>query len=78
MLTYTWAQRGQQPQVKISGQHRGYKVFGLSDYFTGRFFYQGPDGRLNSVAYIAFLRRVLQGENTLLTGTYWEKHLLAL
>jgi transposase len=58
-LTYTWAQRGQQPKVKTCGKRKGYKVFGLIDYFTGHFFYQGQDGRLNSAAYIAFLTRVL-------------------
>jgi transposase len=58
-LTYTWARRGQQPTVQTSGKRKGYKVFGLIDYFTGHFFYQGQDGRLNSAAYIAFLRRVL-------------------
>ena len=59
-LTYTWARRGQQPQVKTSGKRKGYKVFGLIEYFTGRFFYQGQEGRLNSTAYVAFLRRVLE------------------
>ena len=59
-LTYTWARRGQQPKVKTSGKRKGYKVFGLIEYFTGRFFYQGQDARLNSTAYIAFLRRVLE------------------
>ena len=58
-LTYTWARRGQQPKVKTCGKRKGYKVFGLIEYFTGYFFYQGQDGRLNSVAYIAFLTRVL-------------------
>src|SRR5262245_60459307 len=58
-LTYTWARRGQQPKVKTCGKRKGYKVFGLIDYFTGHFFYQGQDGRLNSAAYITFLRRVL-------------------
>ena len=58
-LTYTWARRGQQPQVKTSGKRKGYKVFGLIEYFTGRFFYQGQEGRLNSTAYITFLRQVL-------------------
>jgi transposase len=58
--TYTWARRGQQPQVKTSGKRKGYKVFGLIEYFTGRFFYQGQEGRLNSAAYIAFLQRVLK------------------
>jgi transposase len=59
-LTYTWARRGQQPKVKTSGKRKGYKVFGLIDYFTGRLFYQGHDGRLNSASYIAFLTRVLR------------------
>jgi len=58
-LTYTWARRGQQPKVKTCGKRKGYKVFGLIESFTGHFFYQGQDGRLNSVAYIAFLTRVL-------------------
>jgi hypothetical protein len=30
--------RGQQPKVKPCGQRKGYKVFGLLAYFTGRFF----------------------------------------
>jgi len=59
-LTYTWARRGQQPMVKTSGTRKGDKVFGLIDYFTGCFFYQGQEGRLNSAAYIAFLTRVLE------------------
>jgi transposase len=59
-LTYTWARRGQQPKVKTSGKRKGYKVFGLIEYFTGRLFYQGQEGRLNSTAYIAFLQGVLE------------------
>jgi transposase len=59
-LTYTWARRGQQPKLKTSGKRKGYKVFGLIEYFTGRFFDQGPAGRLNSTAYITFLKRVLE------------------
>ena len=59
-LTSTWARRGHQPKVKTSGKRKGYKVFGLSEYFSGRFFYQGQAGRLNSTAYIAFLTRVLE------------------
>jgi len=59
-LTYTWARRGQQPQVKTSGKRKGDKVFGVIDYFTGRFFYQGQAGRLHSTAYITFLKRVLE------------------
>jgi transposase len=58
-LSYTWARRGHQPMVKTSGKRKGYKVFGLIDYFTGRFWYQGQEGRLNSDAYIAFLTGIL-------------------
>ena len=58
-LTYTWARRGQQPTVKTSGKRKGYKVFGLIEYFTGRLFYHGQEGRLNSATYIAFLKSVL-------------------
>jgi transposase len=59
-LTYTWARRGQQPQVKTSGKRQGYKVFGLIEYFTGRLVYDGQEGRLNSAAYMTFRTRVLE------------------
>jgi transposase len=59
-LSYTWARRGHQPMVKTSGKRKGYKVFGVIEYFTGRFWYQGLEGRLNSEAYISFLTRVLK------------------
>lgn len=59
-LTYTWAKKGQQPVVQTSGVRRGYKVFGLIDYFSGRFFCKGHEnGRLNSESYEAFLTEVL-------------------
>lgn len=58
-LSYTWARRGQQPVVKTSGKRKAYKVFGLIDYFSGRFFYQGVEGRFNADSYIAFLSQVL-------------------
>ena len=59
-LGYTWARRGQQPLVKTSGKRKGYKVFGLIDYFSGRFFYQAIEGRFTSESYQAFLREVLR------------------
>jgi transposase len=59
-LSYTWAKRGQQPTVKTSGKRKSYKVFGLVDYFTGKFFYQALDGKLNSHSYQQFLWSVLQ------------------
>ena len=58
-LSYTWAPRGQQPEVPTSGKRKAYKVFGLIDYFSGRFFYQAHSGRFNSESYAAFLRKVL-------------------
>jgi transposase len=58
-LSYTWAPIGQQPIVQTSGTRRGYKVFGVIDYFTGRFFSKGHEGKLNSDSYIAFLEEVL-------------------
>ena len=58
-LSYTWARRGCQPKVKTCGKRKGYKVFGLLDYFSGQFFYQGQEGRLNSEQYCAFLAQVL-------------------
>jgi transposase len=59
-LGYTWGRRGQQPLVPTSGVRKGYKVLGLIDYFTGRLFYQGWEGRLNSDCYAAFLKHVLE------------------
>ena len=58
-LGYTWAKRGQQPQVKTGGKRKGYKVFGLIDYFSGRLFWQGHSGRFNAESYCAFLEEVL-------------------
>jgi transposase len=58
-LSYTWARKGQQPEVPTSGKRHAYKVFGLIDYFSGRFFYKGHTGRFNSESYTAFLLDVL-------------------
>ena len=41
-------------------QRQGDKVFGVIEYVTGRFWYQGLEGRLNAEASIAFLTRVLE------------------
>ena len=58
-LTRTWARTGVQPLVKTSGKRKGYKVFGLIDYFSGRFFHGATTGKLNSASYEKFLREVL-------------------
>ena len=58
-LSYSWARRGQQPTIETSGTRKGYKVFGLIDYFTGRFFHKCQEQRFNSETYAAFLTEVL-------------------
>ncbi len=58
-LSYTWTRRGHQYKVKTSGKRKAYKVFGLIDYFSGRFFYKCTQARLNSVSYTEFLQEVL-------------------
>jgi transposase len=58
-LSYTWARRGHQPEVPTSGKRKGYKVFGAIEYFSGRLFSQGLEGRFNSEQYQAFLQRIM-------------------
>jgi transposase len=58
-LSYTWAPKGQQPTVKTSGKRKGYKVFGLIDFFSGRLFWKGQTDRFNAESYMTFLEEVL-------------------
>jgi len=58
-LSYTWAKRGQTPQVKTTGKRKAYKIFGLIEFFSGRFFQQSQEGKFTSEAYQAFLLNVL-------------------
>jgi transposase len=58
-LSYTWARKGHQPTIKTSGKRKGYKVFGLIEYFTGRLFSKCQEERLNSATYAAYLSEVL-------------------
>ena len=58
-LGYTWARQGQQPVVTTGGTRKSYKVFGLIDYNSGKFFSKGHEGKLNGEAYIAFLQEVM-------------------
>lgn len=55
-LSYTWA-KGEQPTVQTSGKRKGYKVFGSIEYFSGRFFCQGGEGRLTSESYYSWIWR---------------------
>ncbi len=58
-LGYTWAPKGSQPLVKTTGKRKAYKVFGLTDYFSGRLFWHGHTERFTSTSYCAFLTPVL-------------------
>ena len=58
-LSYTWARKGQQPQVKTTGLRKGYKVFGAIEFFSGRLIYQGTQERFQSDSYQSFLRYLL-------------------
>lgn len=58
-LSYTWALKGCQPLVKTSGLRKGYQIFGLIEFFTGRFFWLDCDERFNSATYQIFLTCLL-------------------
>jgi transposase len=58
-LSYTWARRGQSPTVQTSGKRKAYKIFGLIEFFSGRFFHQSRDGKFTAEAYQTFLLSVL-------------------
>jgi transposase len=59
-LSYTWALRGKQPEIKTSGKRKGYKMFGLIEYFTGKLVYKGIEGKFNSESYADFLTELLE------------------
>jgi len=58
-LRSTWARRGRQPEVPTSGKRKGYKVFGAIEYFSGRLFSQGIEGRCNSDSYQGFVQMMM-------------------
>jgi transposase len=58
-LSYTWARRGQQPEVPTSGKRKGYKVCGAIEYFSGRLVSQGIEGRFTSESYQACLQMIM-------------------
>ena len=45
--------------MPTSGKRKGYKVFGAIEYFSGRLFSQGIEGRFNSESYQAFLQMIM-------------------
>jgi len=58
-LSYTWAKKGIQPKVMTCGIRKGYKVFGLVEYFTAKFIYKCQEARFTSETYSQFLKEVL-------------------
>lgn len=58
-LSRTWAPIGEQPIVKTSGSRKAFKVFGLIEYFTGKFYTKGIEGKFNSESYSDFLLGVM-------------------
>ena len=62
-LSYTWGVKGQQPIVMTSGSRKAYKMFGAIDYDTGKLFYKGIEGKLDSESYIEFLTEILEKTN---------------
>jgi transposase len=58
-LSSTWARRGRPPEGPTRGKRKGYKVFGAMEYFSGRLFSQGSEGRLASDSYHACLQMLL-------------------
>jgi transposase len=58
-LGYTWAPVGQQPTVKTTGRRKGYKVWGLVEWFSGQVLWAGQSERLTGAGYCAFLGRLL-------------------
>lgn len=67
-LGYTWSPKGKQPLVFTNGNRKNVKVFGMIDYFSGKFIHQMIDGKLNGESYLKFLRKVLReaSENVIL------------
>lgn len=59
-LGYTWAPVGQQPEVKTSGRRRGYKVFGMLEWFSAQLYWQGHAGHFDAPSYCRFIERLLR------------------
>jgi transposase len=53
-LHSTWARRGSQPQIPVTGARKSVKIFGSIDIFSKRFIYR-RDSVFNAQTYIRFL-----------------------
>ncbi len=58
-LGYSWAAVGAPLTVPTSGRRKGYKLWGLVEWFSGQVWWAGQAERLTGVGYCAFLAEVL-------------------
>jgi len=58
-LSYTWGLKGKQPTVKTTGIRKALKVFGVIEFFSGKFIHQEHEGRFNSQSYKQFIEHIL-------------------
>lgn len=58
-LYQTWARRGCQPEVPVTGQRHSIKVFGCIEIDSARFLYR-RDTVFNSTTYLGFLEHIAQ------------------
>ena len=62
----TWAKRGIQPKVPITGQRKSVKIFGCVDAVSARFLYR-RDTVFNADTYLNFLEQIAK--------RYYKKHI---
>lgn len=56
-LHRTWARRGSQPEIPVTGERRSVKVFGCVDIYSARFLFR-RDSVFNAETYLDFLEQV--------------------
>ena len=56
-LYRTWARRGCQPQVSVTGQRHSVKIFGCVEIYSARFLYH-RDRIFNAQTYLDFLEQI--------------------
>lgn len=56
-LHSTWAHKGCQPKVPVTGQRKSVKIFGSVELFTARFVYH-RDTVFNAESYLVFLEQI--------------------
>jgi transposase len=54
----TWARRGQQPLIPVTGARKSVKVYGCVELVSAKFIYQMTDESFNAETYIEFLELI--------------------